>query len=81
MSVHPFPLAVAAGLASSNEDIAQRLHEFADQLEQGQFGEADQVICIVTGNQPISRHTYGKPMNVAELCGVLFMAASTEAFQ
>lgn len=81
MSVHALPLTAATGLASSNESIADRLREFAGQLEQGQFGEVDQVICVIAGDRPLGRNTYGKPMSLAELTGTLFMAASAEAFQ
>lgn len=79
MTVHQ--LKAAPSVAIDNPSIAAKLREMADAIEQGHYKRVDQVVVLVTGEDPMQRAWYGKPGTVAELVGILTMAAFQESIE
>lgn len=67
------PLFATNTLAPDNEGIARNLRELADAVEAGHLGPVDTLICLVEAESDIERITFGKPIDLARVVGLMVM--------
>lgn len=67
------PLFAANTLAPDNAGVARNLRELADEIESGDRGAVDTFICLIEAGSDIDRITFGKPIDLARVIGLMYM--------
>jgi hypothetical protein len=67
------PLFATNTLAPDNRCVANNLRQLADEIEAGRRGAVDTLICLLEAGSDIERITYGKPIDLARVIGLMYM--------
>lgn len=73
MKSNVHPLFASNTLAPDNLCVANNLRQLADEIEAGKRGEVDTLICLLESGSDIQRVTYGKPIDLARVIGLMYM--------
>lgn len=71
MSADVIALVPNSALCVDRQQIAARLHQFADRLQEDEFGDVERVVIVFETEGRILRRTYGRPTTNMELVGLL----------
>lgn len=58
-------------LAIDAKELAQRVRQLADRIEDGQFGDLERVIVLLDAGSHVCNRVYGRQCSHAELVGLL----------
>jgi hypothetical protein len=67
------PLFASNTLAPDNTCVANNLRELANDIEAGRYGPVDTLICLLEAQSDIQRITFGKPIDLARVIGLMCM--------